>query len=288
MEELTFEQTDRSVVLVKSNSAASHLTIPDTWQGKPVREIGRYAFANHAQLRRITLPSELVCINNHAFFNCSQLSHVALRSNGLHSVGDGAFKNCRALHHISVRGLTYLKSIVTDFSNAVILTTVTTDGQTVVLLFPEYDYTFQEIIPPREFRSVTYGSGSFYRMCVTRSGIDFAEYDRTFPRAVREDEPSVAREIALYRLQYPYQLRSTYREHYRSYLREHAAETVSAVLASRDIPRLELLLREDILAQSELDAAISEGAALDFPEGVSLLMDHRLSHFGSARRRFVL
>ncbi|MDO5785727.1 MAG: leucine-rich repeat domain-containing protein [Eubacteriales bacterium] len=287
MEELIFEQNKRGIVLVKSNSNAPYITVPDTWQGEPVREIGRYAFAGQEQLKRVTLPAGITCIDNHAFFNCCNLEQLRL-NNGLHSVGDGAFKNCRSLHHISVRGLTYLKSIVTDFCNEITLTITTADSQTIVLLFPEYDYAFQEIIPPREFRSVTYGSGSFYRMCVTRSGIDFIEYDRTFARAVREDEPAVVREIAFNRLLYPYQLRAQYRDAYLAYLHDHASEAVSAVLNSRNIPRLELLLRHEILPQEALEAAIAQGAELDFPEGVSLLMNHRLSRFGQSRRRFVL
>lgn len=287
MEELIWEQRERGVVLVKSNSTAPYLTVPDTWQGEPVREIGRYAFAGQEQLKRVTLPASIVCIDNHAFFNCRNLEQLRL-NNGLHSVGDGAFKNCRSLHHISVHGLTYLKSIVTDFCNEITLTITTDDNQTIVLLFPEYDYAFQEIIPPREFRSVTYGSGSFYRMCVTRSGIDFVEYDRTFPRAVREDEPEVVREIAFNRLLYPYQLRAQYRDAYLSYLCNHASEAVSAVLSARDIARLELLLQHDILTQDVLETAIAQGAEQDFPEGVSLLMNHRLSRFGQSRRRFVL
>ncbi len=287
MEELIFERNKRGVVLVKSNSRTTYITVPDTWQGEPVREIGKYAFAGQEQLKRITLPAGIVCIDNHAFFNCRNLEQLCL-AGGLHSVGDGAFKNCRSLHHISVHGLTYLKSIVTDFCNEITLTITTEDNRTVVLLFPEYDYAFQEIVPPREFRSVTYGSGSFYRMCVTRSGIDFTEYDRTFPRAVREDAPDVVQAIAFYRLLYPYQLREQGKDAYLTYLQDHALETVSAVLTARDIPRLELLLRYEILSCEALDAAIAQGSKIDFPEGVSLLMNHRLSRFGHARRRFTL
>lgn len=287
MEELIFERNKRGVVLAKSTSNAPYITVPNTWQGEPVCEIGKYAFAGQEQLKRVTLPSSIVCIDNHAFFNCRNLEQLWL-NNGLHSVGDGAFKNCRSLHHISVHGLTYLKSIVTDFCNEITLTITTNDNQTIVLLFPEYDYAFQEVIPPREFRSVTYGSGSFYRMCVTRSGIDFMEYDRTFSRAVREDESAVVQEIAFDRLLYPYQLRAQYRDTYLTYLHDHTSEAISTVLTARNIPRLELLLQHEILPREALESAIAQGTELDFPEGVSLLMNHRLSRFGHSRRRFTL
>lgn len=288
MEHLIFEQGKHGAVLKKYNGNAAFVTVPDTWQDLPVTEIGDYAFAQHPQLQRVTLPQSVASIGNHVFYNCFELEQLILKQ-GLCAVGDGAFKNCRKLHRISVRGLTWLKSIVTDFTNEITLTITTDDGQTVVLLFPEYDYAFQEIIPPREFRSVTYGSGSFYRMCVTRNGVDFNEYDRTFPRAVREDEPSAVQTIACYRLLYPYQLQTKHKNMYLDYLSEHASEVVSAVLAERNLPRLELLIANQLLSQEQLETAIAAASERDFPEGVSLLMDHRLSRFGRpTRRRFVL
>lgn len=195
MEPFIFQQTRRGAVLTKCTHDAAYLTVPAEWNGQPVCEIGSYAFSGLSVLRRVALPRSVDTIGNHAFYNCTALEQLVLQR-GLHSVGDGAFKNCRSLHQISVRGLTYLKSIITDFCNEITLTIQTEDNQTAVLLFPEYDYAFQEIIPPREFRSVIYGSGSYYRMCVARNGVDFAEYDRTFPRAVREDEPHIVRAIA--------------------------------------------------------------------------------------------
>ncbi|HIV67283.1 MAG TPA: leucine-rich repeat domain-containing protein [Candidatus Butyricicoccus stercorigallinarum] len=287
METLSFEQGKRGAVLVKSAGDSAFVTVPAAWQGMPVTEIGDYAFAQQPQLRRVTLPASVDSIGNHAFYNCAALEQLILE-NGLRSVGDGAFKNCRLLHAISVRGLTGLKSIVTDFTNRVTLTVAVDEGRTIRLLFPEYDYAFQEVVPPREFRSVTYGSGSFYRMCVARDGVRFDEYDQTFPRAVREDVPEVVQSIAFYRLLDGYQLRPQYRDMYLDYLSAHAAEVVSAVLASRDVPRLELLLRHELLSREQLEDAIAAASAHDFPQGVSLLMDHRIARFGSARRSFVL
>lgn len=287
MENLIFEQTNRGVVLIKSNSAASYVTVPNCWNDQPVCEIGKYAFANQPQLKRVTLPAGICCIDNHAFYNCTALEQLNLQS-GLHSVGDGAFKNCRNLHSISVHGLTGLKSIVTDFTNEITLTITTKDGQTVVLLFPEYDYAFQEVIPPREFRSVTYGSGSFYRMCVTRTGINFNEYDQTFSRAVIADEPEIVQKIALYRLMYPYQLREKHKETYIHYIRKHVTDVLKTVLAERSIPKLELLLRYEIPNQEVMEDAIASASQMDFPEGVSLLMDDKLARFGRPSSRYRL
>ena len=287
MENLIFKPSNRGAILTKCTNDTSFITIPDTWNNMPVCEVGKYAFANQAQLKRVCLPATIDCINNHAFYNCTALEQLHLQ-NGLQSVGDGAFKNCRNLHKISVKGLIGLKSLITDFTNKFTLTITVENSQTVVLLFPEYDYTFQEIIPPREFRSVTYGSGSFYRMCATRNGINFHEYDQTFSRAVVADEPTVVQNIALYRLLYPYQLREKHKEMYLTYLTEHAENVLKSVLIERNIPKLELLMEYEILSCDHLENAIASASELDFPEGVSLLMDHKLSRFGRPSKRYML
>lgn len=147
MEQLLFEQTARGAVLKKYTGHAAHVTVPAQAHGKPVVEIADYAFANHEQLQRVSLPACVEDIGNHVFYNCHALEQLHL-AHGLRSVGDGAFKNCRNLHAISVNGLTWLKSLVTDFTNEITLT-IHERGETIILLFPAYDYAFQEIIPPR-------------------------------------------------------------------------------------------------------------------------------------------
>ncbi|MGM9622415.1 MAG: hypothetical protein ACI3X2_03725, partial [Butyricicoccus porcorum] len=72
------------------------------------------------------------------------------------------------------------------------------------------------------------------------------------------------------------------------YLSAHAAEVVSDVLTARDLPRLELLIREELLTREQLEDAIAAASEREFPEGVSLLMDHRLSRFGRRANRFAL
>lgn len=286
MEELLFEQTARGAVLKKYTGHATHVTVPAQAHGKPVVELADYAFADHEELQRVTLPACVQDIGNHVFYNCHALEQLEL-ARGLHSVGDGAFKNCRNLHAISVKGLTWLKSLVTDFTNEITLT-IQERGETIVLLFPAYDYAFQEIIPPREFRSVTYGSGSFYRMCVTRKGIDFREYDKTFSRAVREDAPETAQDIAFYRLLYPYRLLPDAREQYLSYLTQQADAAVYRILEQRNLPRLQVLLDEELLSESVVSYAIGKASEWDEPEAVSLMMDYRLKHFGKKKNRFAL
>lgn len=286
MDDLIFEQTRLGIVLKKSESNAAFQTVPDTWQGQPVVGIGNYAFANQTQLKRVTLPKSIDSIGNHAFYNCFALEHLTMLK-GAASVGNGVLTNCRSLHHISVHGLSHIRGIVTDFLNEFILTVTTEEGETIRLMFPEYDYSFEEA-PCRGFRSITYGSGSFYRSCVLRNDIDFSEYDSFFYRAIRSDDPQTVQDVAFYRLLYPYRLREKPKQAYLDYLRENASDAAASVLEQRNIPRLELLLQYEILSREVLEDAIAQASGMDFPEGVSLLMDHRLSRFGRPRKRFTL
>lgn len=287
MDDLIFEHTSNGAVLTRVNGAPVHAVVPDCYDGQPVCAVGKYAFAQQAQLKSVTLPDGICAVGDHAFYNCRSLEQLTLHR-GIRSIGDGVFKNCESLRRISMQSMQHVRQLISDFPHELTLTMAFDGGQTAVLLFPEYDYEYLENVPPREFRSVTYGSGSFYRMCASGAGVDFAKYDETFARAVREDAPETAQTIAFLRLLYPYSLRQQYREQYLTYLSEHAREAAETVLRQRNVPRLELLLADNLLEQDALETAIARAAELDFPEAVSLLMDHRLARFGARRRRFVL
>lgn len=287
MNEYHFEQTKNGVVLTKGNGAAIHAVIPDTYDDQPVCAIGKYAFSGQEQLRSVSLPESLTEIGNHAFYNCTNLEQVSL-AHGIRSIGDGAFKNCKKLHHIVQRGMDHLDQLLSDFTEEVTVTIELDEGKTVVLLFPEFDYSFQELLQPRVVRSITYGSGSFYRLCIARTQIDFAQYDKTFSRAIVHDDPETVLTIAFLRLTYPYRLRDEARERYQAYLSEHAQEAVELALHQRDSQRLELLLSLELLEEQVVQQAIPAAAQQDFPEAVSLLMDYRLTHFSGRRRRFSL
>ncbi len=287
MKNLIFEHTEHGAVLTGVNGAPVHAIVPDTDSGQPVCAIGRYAFAQHRQLKSVTLPDSVSAIGDHAFYNCRNLEQLTLH-HGIESIGDGAFKNCEALRRITMQGMQHIKHILSDFLHEITLTMTFEDGQTAVLLFPDYDYEYLENVPPREFRSVTYGSGFFYRMCISNTSVDFEQYDNTFERAVREDAPAIVQAIAFFRLLYPYRLSPAHHAIYLKYLAGHIQEVTEAVIRQRDMTRLELLVAHELMDPDTLSDAISLAAEQDFPEAVSLLMDHRLARFGSRRKRFAL
>lgn len=54
-------------MLKKYTGHAAHVTVPAQAHGKPVVEIADYAFANHEQLQRVSLPACVEDIGNHVF-----------------------------------------------------------------------------------------------------------------------------------------------------------------------------------------------------------------------------
>ncbi len=105
------------------------ITIPESYNGLPVKEIGNTAFSANEKPRArsitsISLPSSIEKIGDRAFEDCSSLSSIKLASGGrLESIGASAFRGCTSLFDVKLpdgltsigesafRGCTALKSI---------------------------------------------------------------------------------------------------------------------------------------------------------------------------------
>ena len=64
------------IVVVKYNSTASTLTVPNTVAGLPVVEIGAQAFEGNTKLKSVTLPATIEIIGRRAFAECKNLLEV--------------------------------------------------------------------------------------------------------------------------------------------------------------------------------------------------------------------
>lgn len=84
-----------------SNTAATAITVPAMYMGKPVTAIAQSAFYDCRQLTSITLPSSLKEIGESAFYNCQALSSVVLPE-GVETVGPRCFASCRALTSVTL------------------------------------------------------------------------------------------------------------------------------------------------------------------------------------------
>lgn len=82
-------------------SAGGTLTIPSTYNGKPVTGIGDYAFSNCTGLTGITIPNSVTSIGTHAFYNCTGLTGITI-PDSVTNMGGAALRGCSSLESITI------------------------------------------------------------------------------------------------------------------------------------------------------------------------------------------
>lgn len=99
---LTFQLNADSYIVSKCDpSAGGALTVPATYNGKPVTGIGAYAFAGCKNLTAVTIPGSVTDIGKSAFDGCTGLTVVTLE-NGVATIGFSAFAGCENLTMITI------------------------------------------------------------------------------------------------------------------------------------------------------------------------------------------
>ncbi len=215
--------------------ALEHIELPDG-----VTELAEYTFSQCRKLRRVTLPARLERLERQAFYNCTALEALDLPDT-VTFVGSGLFMNCRSLARLSLPIGINLSVLLSDLSNDLDLTVRYPDGAARFFL-PGFSYEYEDIIGPRIWRTITYGSGYLYRECFSSRDVDFDLYESYFDLAQKQDEAATAARIAWYRLRWPYHLAPRPREVYLAYLRAHSLPVLDLLLEEDDLAGLETLL----------------------------------------------
>ncbi len=78
----------------------STVTIPDTYQGKPVTVIDNYALRGCSWVTTINIPPSITTINDYAFQNTG-ISSITL-SNNVKNLGSSVFRDCKNLQSVSL------------------------------------------------------------------------------------------------------------------------------------------------------------------------------------------
>ncbi len=82
---------------------STEVVIPSTYNGKPVTNIGYYAFEYCSSLTSVTIGNSVTSIGSSAFYNCYRLTSVVFEENSqLTSIGDYAFYYCTSLTSIEI------------------------------------------------------------------------------------------------------------------------------------------------------------------------------------------
>lgn len=92
-----------SIEITRMQGLASEVKIPDTLEDLPVTEIGKKAFLSRKNLRKVWLPSGMVCVGDWAFAYCDHLTMVALPGRAV-TFGKAVFLDCHHLASLPVGG----------------------------------------------------------------------------------------------------------------------------------------------------------------------------------------
>lgn len=91
-----------------SKSASGEITVPDTYDGVVVREIGDGAFSGCASVTAVNIPSSVEKIGEKAFENCLGLVKVSYTGSAFESssrvIGAAAFRKCEKLKTVLLPG----------------------------------------------------------------------------------------------------------------------------------------------------------------------------------------
>ena len=80
---------------------SGELKIPATYNGKPVTEIGNYAFSACTALATVTIPDSVTTIGNYTFNACRALATVTI-PDSVTTIGNYTFNDCRALATVTI------------------------------------------------------------------------------------------------------------------------------------------------------------------------------------------
>lgn len=106
------ECTDTDVVIPRRNP-----------KGKPVTEIGMWAFKGETEITSITIPDSVISIAGSAFGGCTSLSSITIPESVTY-IGGSAFSSCTSLSSITLpEGMTYIGKYA--FSGCTSLSSIT-------------------------------------------------------------------------------------------------------------------------------------------------------------------
>ena len=106
------------------------LVIPETYKGKPIKEIGESAFEYNSSIKSVSIPGSIVKIGDSAFYYCENIERINIGV-GVINIGIWAFKDCSKLVEIVIpssitsidscafSGCNSLSNIIVDANNTI-------------------------------------------------------------------------------------------------------------------------------------------------------------------------
>ena len=104
--EYTLED-DYTCTITKYNGSAANVTIPSTIYGNKVSAIGRYAFEENPNIKKVSMPNSVKIIDRGAFWYCGNLESVTMPTS-LKEIGRCAFYETNLKSLVLPTGLKYI------------------------------------------------------------------------------------------------------------------------------------------------------------------------------------
>ena len=312
-EKLLCEEIEDGVLrLCRVFGSVDTLVLPAVAGGKKITTIGAYCFAekgrlsqalseeilaaglgdgtnagegilrplNGNYLREITLPDTVTCMETYAFYNCRKLERLTVGA-ALTEINSDAFMNCRSLHTLVIRadagavtGLQFLLNQLTaelsvEFAGA---------DHSVRLLYPEYTESYEEIGPAHIFSLHVEGEGYRARKQFVGGRLDIQGYDTVFEKACNEEQFLTLMKMALYRLEYPYELTEEARMRYEKYIADHEVAVLEQLVHTQDEGTLCMLCGQPTISDEAIQAAVVRAVAEGWTRGVAGIIRWRNAH----------
>lgn len=262
----------------------SKITIPETIENFPVKSIASSAFSRRKELEEAVLPESIYSLGRYAFYNCTNLKRLTL-CDGIEDFYDGVTKLCENLSYVKIRfgqdNYTVIKDLLADNDRALHFTLQGKkfgEMKEIKLTFPAYVYDFVEDVEARVLHHKIEGAGYPYRECVTRKGIDFRAYDNLFYQAVTDDY-RVAADIAFDRLMFPFELEQGAKENYEQFLLNSSQQLVTEFVEEDEFEKINFLLEQVLLTKEGCQEAIDFSVAEKKAEFTAMFMEYDRTHF---------
>lgn len=307
------EIEDGTLCLRRVFGSVDTLVLPEQVKGKPITVIGAYCFAekgrlpevltkeiqavglgdgtnategllrplNGNYLRDITLPDTVTCLETYAFYNCRKLECMTAGA-ALTEVNSDAFMNCRALHTLVLRAsagdVTGLPFLLNQLTAELSVEFEGREGKKVRLLYPEYTESYEEIGPAHIFGLHVEGEGYRARKQFVGGRLDVSGYDTVFEKACNEEQFVTLMKMALYRLEYPYELSEKAKTRYQSYIAEHEVAVLEQLVKAQDEETLRVLCAQPLISDEAIQAAVIRAVSDGWTRGVAGIIRWRNGH----------
>lgn len=253
-----------------SEDGAVEITIPEMWDGVPLRKISFGAFRGNSDLVKITLPDTVTTIDSNAFRACPHLETVVL-SRGLKNLAPHAFSNNKNLKSVTIPS-TVMSFNAMAFEKCPHLTE-----------FKVYDMNTKEKMPKRfvvaainESRRISYMNASMiyfdsYNMRKYDEGYSvLAEYEDRF-------------NIAVFRLSNPEQLDDFMRREYENEI----YQSIPRIIKNDQIDKLTAAGELGIIHEDKFQEYFDLAGEIQ-GDCMAYLLQYRENHFAAHSLDFYL